>query len=621
MNDFTYTFIMNGKTERMKYAEYMNHDELRQAVNSDDVQKLFLGLTIVLMEEDYLEFAPDTRMWFDKLRAEFNACPVKFFAPSSREMLDYLNDDEHDITGVIAPNRVGKSTTSFVKWLIGGKNSAIPVDPAWPLYREHGVKFRPFRKPLMLACASYKLNNLRRVIWPEMCRRWIPGSELGVYARGYVGKGKRSGPSWQNMPRVELECGTIIDLYTYEQDQDQYEGGVYHRWWWDEQGKENLFDGADERTRTVRGRHEFSLTPHRVEGRLDTGAGSWIQDIMTGVKTKGHKAKFVNTGIMEVPDWIYPESEKDKAFLKWEAEPKLTHNRKVLAEGRARLYGEWHYASMLVLDEWAPDVSMIPPLWDYPPREMSLYRTLDHGVRNPTACLWFAVDRAGNIFLYREYVSTGKLISENAKEIVRLSGNTLKLLDSYDNFRSGGVMDRYEEVFEREAYVAQKLDTRSFNSPDSNTGKTTGWLYRANGLRVSPASGKYHEHWVPLVQELLHVDATRKHFVTGEPGASKLYVFDTCANFKREIERYVWDAGRSRSTNPKELPTKKDDHCMNALQYAAQIPLRYVGNMFGIGIDEAIRMEGSEEAIRANNDRRRGRGARARCDDLGYRRT
>lgn len=50
-----------------------------------------------------------------------------------------------------------------------------------------------------------------------------------------------------------------------------------------------------------------------------------------------------------------------------------------------------------------------------------LFRVLDHGDSSATCCLWAAVDRDGNIFIYREYYMPGKLISEHRRAIAALS--------------------------------------------------------------------------------------------------------------------------------------------------------------------------------------------------------
>jgi hypothetical protein len=51
----------------------------------------------------------------------------------------------------------------------------------------------------------------------------------------------------------------------------------------------------------------------------------------------------------------------------------------------------------------------------------TLYRVLDHGESSPTCCAWFAVDRNGNVIVYREYYMPNKLVSYHREQITALS--------------------------------------------------------------------------------------------------------------------------------------------------------------------------------------------------------
>ena len=64
-----------------------------------------------------------------------------------------------------------------------------------------------------------------------------------------------------------------------------------------------------------------------------------------------------------------------------------------------------------------------PELLEHFVRTCALHRTMDHGDSAPTSCLWWAVDRNGNLFCFREYYMPGTLISDHRKNIVSLSGN------------------------------------------------------------------------------------------------------------------------------------------------------------------------------------------------------
>jgi len=60
---------------------------------------------------------------------------------------------------------------------------------------------------------------------------------------------------------------------------------------------------------------------------------------------------------------------------------------------------------------------------DYLRIRCRLHRTLDHGDASPTCCLWWAVDKDGNCFAYREYYKPNLLVSEHRKTIRELSAD------------------------------------------------------------------------------------------------------------------------------------------------------------------------------------------------------
>jgi hypothetical protein len=575
---FIFTFITDVGVEKLTYAEYLKRDDLRKQVNDEDMARLFLGRTIVLFSKDFLAGNEGQLEMYADLEHLWKTNPLQFFAPATYEAQDAINDWIHDVVAVVAPNRVGKTTLMMVKLLLG----AIPMKRDWPIFAEHGVDYVPFRDPMELAVSSYKEKNLRDTIWPKMIRFWTPDSELGVYGKQYKGTGARSNPSWGHESRIELTCGSAMSMFTYEQDQDVYESGVFKRRLWDEQGKENLFDGADERCRTVRGIHFFSLTPHKVEGRPDTGAGSFVHKMLTGEQKKGHNPKTYTMGVREMLDWIYPESEKQKAFDKWENEPRKNGNSRVLREGRARLYGEWHSTAGLVITSWEPEYSWIDPLWEHPPDDWTCYRAWDHGKVNPTCGLCLAVNKNLDVVIYRELYTKGDSPFQNVRRMVQMSGNSLRKLPSVHDDNRGVILERFEEVYDTEVYAKQVLDGRSFAGLDDSTSKPVGWLYKCAGLKVVPASTAHYEQWIPMFEEYLHVDPERVHLVTGKKGASRMYVFNTCVNWKREIEGWHWMdtiAGKNESDKPADI----DNHSMSASGYSIQIPLRFLGDIFQTG--------------------------------------
>ena len=285
--------------------------------------------------------------------------------------------------------------------------------------------------------------------------------------------------------------------------------------------------------------------------------------------------------VWDVPDWIYPEESKVKAFQKWVIEPEKMQNTKAEREGLSRFYGMWHESSGLVLDEWDSKVHVIEP-FDIP-SHWSRFRAVDHGSKHPAACLWAAMSPAGDLFLYRDYRRTGKVPTQIAKEIIELSGNTRRLIGSYQNPKNDQLYSKYEEVQSGERYQWTVFDARAFTKGSDESGIPLSKIYAFAGLRMKQGSGYDSDHYVPILKEWFNIDPEKPHFVTGKMGAPRVYVFNTCEDFIRTIKRWIWVERKTKSTArlAKESPTKEDDDLCDCMKLIIQAKPRFRGNALG----------------------------------------
>jgi hypothetical protein len=567
----TYTFMSERGRQDMDYVTYLSDLELREWINDIDRYRLMLGRTIFTYTHEYLSSHPKTFEFLKAMEVEKTRNPLRFFAPSGKEATDFLNDFENDLCILTACNRFGKTQTMLIKKLI----NSIPCDPNWEIFTKHGVKHRPFRGPKNVGLASYDFGFHRDTTLP-MLLDWLPSNQLGVYARGYKGKGAKQ-VNLSNNPILSLECGTKFYFAAMSQGQAPFEGNVKHDWGWDEQGLEAAFDGADERTRTISdGRHDFGLTPHYIDGRPDTGAGSWINKLFEGEVSKGRRITTYQGTIWDIPDWIYPEKQKVSAFEKWVVEPMKLGDDKKRREGEARFFGRWHESSGLVIDEWNSDVHVIEPC-DIP-KHWTRVRGIDHGDKHPAACLWAAVSPGGDVFFYRDYLRTGRVVDQICEDIIEGSGNTRKKIGEYRNPRTNIAYNRYEEEFKKEAIAWNVFDARAFSGKHHDMKLSK--FYGLHGLRMRQGSGHDSDTYVPILKQWFALDPNKKHFVTGEMGAPRVYVFNTCDNFIRTIKRWVWKERKTRGDQPlaKSSPTKKDDDLCDCMKLILQENPRYIGS-------------------------------------------
>jgi len=573
-----YTFIGEFGRREMSHLAFLRSD-LRSRISDPDFIFLNLGLTLLVYSKSWLKLSVNRReadnVALMRKYAEEN--PLMFFLPSGSGGVDFLNDLDHGVKVIMAPNRVGKTAEMVVDILL----DVVPTDPSWPIFSKHWVKHRPWlgamrtEEEIKFGFATTDWKVIKRVMWPEI-RKWIPKYELGPYDPR---KRDAKDPTSPGSPWFKLTCGTLGELFCYEQNQAPFESDALHRFGWDEQGQEEKFDGADERLRTKNGRHVFAQTPHKIEGRADTGANSFIHKILSGEVTKGHSSSVHRISIPEVPDWVLPAEAKAKAYIKWVREPTKKYNPKVLAEGRARFYGEPHITAGLFYDDWDEAVHLIDAF--VVPDDWTRYRALDHGLNiHPTVCLWGAVSPEGDLYLYREYFEIGKTIGENCRNIIRFSGNTWQTTSKNTEQRAGLFYERIRETTTGERYLHTVMDVRSAHATDATTQMKIEEIYLRNGLRLYPASGATEVDSAPAVREFMKVDPEREHPYTRKMGCSRLFVFRGLEGFIRQIRGFVRDEFSSSKTarkyDAKEKPRQKEKDFMDALRYLCQIPPRYI---------------------------------------------
>jgi len=599
-----YTFVTEDGTFDISYADYLNDADLMAKINNLDRVRLNLGLTIISYDPAWLKENSKSAALFADLKYMQDENPLQFFMPSAIDTtgtVDFLNDTDTDIKIVTAGNRRGKTATGVVDIIL----SAIPTAKNWPIFKKHGIEHRKFYKPLECGFATTDWTIAQRVLWPEI-RKWIPKYELGEYDTSLP---NYKDVSWRMNPRVKLQCGSVFYFFCYEQKQGVFEGQALNRWYWDEQGEEEKFNGADERLRTVKGKHTFGLTPHKVEGRPDTGARSWINKMVkdsakTG-RSGGHTVANFKIGVDDVPDWVYPESEKAKAFEKWVTIPLKENNIKNQKEGRSRYYGDWHDVGGLVYDEFDERYHLIDPFEI--PAEWTRYRIVDHGSTNPTACLWAAVSPEGNIYLYREYYKGGLEIADNVRGIVEASGNSLKP-QGLGRIGKGLFYERYEESFDHERYQKTIMDSRSKNTNNPLAQLESGKLYKWAGLNTQDAAGSTLETSIPIVKQLLAINPDKEHPHNAVNGSPAIFIFRNMSSLLNELYGYAWKEYKSSKAqaggNPHETPVMKNDHLMDCLRMGCQIPFRYLEGIWCTNRDINVISEEEEEAYDQAREKR-----------------
>lgn len=206
---------------------------------------------------------------------------------------------------------------------------------------------------------------------------------------------------------------------------------------------------------------------------------------------------------------------------------------------RAYLDGDWDMFVGQYFTEWREDVHVIEPFAI--PDHWLRFRAIDYGL-DRLACLWGTADENGNLYIYREFCASDKIISEAAREILcRSDGRELCTYAPKDlTARSRETGVPRDETFAQNGLPLNIV----------SNGRIAGWQNLHEWLMPGPNGGEPRLHVFNTCRELIeclplllhdtkHPDdvATEPHNITHAPDAL----------------RYMLD-GRPRATEPAPAP-------------------------------------------------------------------
>lgn len=177
------------------------------------------------------------------------------------------------------------------------------------------------------------------------------------------------------------------------------------------------------------------------------------------------------------------------------------------------------------------DLSLIPgtqELVDKIKRTSVLHRSLDHGDTAPTVCAWYAVDRQGNIWFYREYYQPDKRISDHRFNVWKMSGD--------------------------ESYVRQLADPSIFDQSAQKGGEK--WSVAEEWADTVSLDRRTAVWWEPAdnnelgtrnrINEYLAIDPDRVHPITGQKGSPRLFFITRTPEYPQGCDEIVKDVRSQR---------------------------------------------------------------------------
>lgn len=240
------------------------------------------------------------------------------------------------------------------------------------------------------------------------------------------------------------------------------------------------------------------------------------------------------------PDFhLIDSSSRDNPYLPADYIPTLLAS---YPEDMVKRYieGRWDVFENQIYSEFVREIHVIDPFEI--PKGWEKLVAVDHGMVNPTAAIFGAIDFDGNIFIWDEYYSPG-VVSDHAKEIIR---------------RTEGHEISFWLIDPSTAAKTREKDGMPWSVLEE---------YEDCGLYFTPANNEKLAG-INRVKEFLKPLESRKHPITKQTPAPKLYIFKNCVNLCMEFPQYQWRKMRSLAQrNSPEQPRDFNDHALDALRY------------------------------------------------------
>lgn len=190
----------------------------------------------------------------------------------------------------------------------------------------------------------------------------------------------------------------------------------------------------------------------------------------------------------------------------------------------------------------------------FPSRNWMWVLGLDHGLNNPTAVVWLAIDPAGFCVLFDEYYQKERTIDQNA------AGIKEKIL------RHG----RFPDLLVADPSIQNRNPVTGTSVQEEYQKYGLPFILGNNDVRAGIVRVKKYLNKHPYVGKKRHaLEALPYH--EGEQSFPMLRIAPNCVNTIWEMKRYRWKTYANKKlqyeNNPYDEPHKKDDHLMDALRY------------------------------------------------------
>ena len=203
------------------------------------------------------------------------------------------------------------------------------------------------------------------------------------------------------------------------------------------------------------------------------------------------------------------------------------------AERKQLLEGDWDTFAGQYFSEFSRAMHVVEPFQI--PDSWRKYRAMDEGYNDPFVCLWIALDPKGTAYVYREFVKSKLLTSEQVEEVILRSPVT-------------------------EHYEYSVADTSFWNKAKTER-VTPAEIFASKGVPLIQAKKERVNGWKRL-REWLHVYNALDHVTGDHYKTTNLKIFSNCLKAIESIPSMVHD-----EIHVEDVADHPLDHVPDALRY------------------------------------------------------
>ncbi len=330
---------------------------------------------------------------------------------------------------------------------------------------------------------------------------------------------------------------------SYDQDLDKFAGTSRHWVHFDEEPPHTIFNECLARLIDTDGDYWMTMTP--IEGM------NWIYDEIyePNVNVDEPKVLVIEINTLENP---YLSTNAVESFMEGIDADEVS----------SRISGQFVRKGGRIYKNFDPTVGGIHVLKDEIEDPKETFRNwlwicaLDHGLNNPTAVMWIAINSEGFGVVFDEHYRKEWTVDQHAQEIRR-------------KIASHG---RAPDIFVADPSIASRNGITNTSIQLEYLKYGLVWTLGNNDVKAGIVRVK--RYW--NVQKYL---GRRNHWLFPEKddegrkieGFPALRVSPRCVNFIKEAKSYRWKTYSNKKlqyeNNPFDEPHKKDDHACDALRY------------------------------------------------------